>query len=64
MLMLECNTCHAKTFVNSGYFPDRDLKCDCCPVDHDHGKAAGETGQPCRPLTIHVLPGSASLNVS
>ena len=62
--MLECKSCHAKTFVNSGYFPDRDLKCDCCPVDHDHGKAAGETGVVCRGITIHVLPGSASLNVS
>jgi hypothetical protein len=33
--------------------------CGCCGEDHHHGAAANESGEPCRPLTITVLPGSA-----
>ena len=61
--MLECNQCHAKAFTLDGKSPDRVLKCECCTVEHDHGRNASETGEPCRPMTIHVLPGSASLSV-
>lgn len=32
--------------------------CSCCEVDHHHGQAANQTGEPCRPLTITILPGS------
>lgn len=35
--------------------------CACCPQDHHHGQAATETGTPCRPLTITMLPGSVQL---
>jgi len=61
--MIECKTCHAKAFVSDGRYPDRALECGCCPESHDHGKAADETGRPCRPIHIYVLPGSASLSV-
>ena len=60
--MLECNACHQKVFTADARYPDMQLKCGCCPVDHDHGKAA-ENSTPCRPLTVHVLPGAASLKV-
>ena len=62
--MIECDTCHAKKFTEDGRSPDVQLKCGCCEVEHDHGKAANESGSPCRPVTIHLLPGSASLAVS
>jgi hypothetical protein len=63
MLMIECKSCSAKVFTEDGRDPDRLLACGCCPVDHHHGKAADETGTPCRPVTIMVLPGTASLSV-
>jgi len=63
MLMLECLTCHKKAFTNDGRNPDRTLQCDCCTVEHDHGEAANRTGVPCRPIDVHVLPGSATLTV-
>lgn len=62
MFMLECQSCHAKAFTADARSPDVQLQCACCPLDHDHGKAA-EKSTPCRPLTIHLLPGSASLSV-
>jgi hypothetical protein len=63
VLMFECDQCHVKAFSSDGRNPGRVLKCACCPLDHDHDKAANETDQPCRPLTIHVLPGTAQLKV-
>jgi len=33
--------------------------CNCCPQDHHHGQAASETGSPCRPVSIILVPGSA-----
>lgn len=35
--------------------------CGCCPQDHHHGQAANESGTPCRPVTITMLPGSADV---
>ena len=63
MLMVECLACHKKHFTEEGRSPDRALECACCPVEHDHGRAANESGKPCRPIEITVLPGSASLSV-
>ena len=63
MLMIECNACHEKAYTLDGSHPDLALKCGCCQTEHDHGKHANETGQPCRPVTVHVLPGSATLSV-
>ena len=63
MLMIECDACHQKAFANDGRHPGMALDCACCPEKHDHDKAADETGKPCRPITISVLPGSASLSV-
>jgi hypothetical protein len=34
--------------------------CACCPLDHHHGRAAGNAadgGTPCRPLVITLLGG-------
>lgn len=61
--MIECNQCHQKHFTNDGRNVDRALKCGCCAEEHDHGEAANRTGAPCRPVTITVLPGSATLSV-
>lgn len=33
--------------------------CTCCPQDHHHGQAASESGSPCRPVTVMLLPASA-----
>ena len=33
--------------------------CTCCPQDHHHGQAANESGSPCRPVNIILVPGSA-----
>lgn len=33
--------------------------CSCCPQDHHHGRAAIETGSPCRPVIITLAGGSA-----
>jgi hypothetical protein len=63
MLMIECQGCHQKAFTADGRDPDRALDCDCCPESHHHGRAANETGEPCRPISITVLPGSASLQI-
>lgn len=35
--------------------------CSCCPEAHHHGRATAESGVPCRPLVITLLPGSADL---
>ena len=62
MFMLECDSCHAKVFTADAGSPDVQLKCDCCTLDHDHGRNA-ENSTPCRPITVHLLPGAASLSV-
>lgn len=36
--------------------------CTCCPVQHNHGAAARETGVPCRPVTITLVPGSVEVS--
>lgn len=58
MLMVTCNSCHEMAFTDSGLHPDNALVCGCCTEKHDHGKAANETGEACRPVTITVLPGT------
>ena len=47
----------------NGRYPDKAVKCECCTMDHDHGKAANVTGVPCRPVTIEIVPGSQSLRM-
>jgi hypothetical protein len=64
MLLLLCKKCGAKTFTMDGRNPDMLLKCECCPQDHDHGRAANETGVACRPIEISVCPGTAQLKVT
>jgi hypothetical protein len=54
-LLVACNQCHAEVLTEDGTSPDRALVCGCCPLDHDHGQAANETGTPCRPVTISMV---------
>jgi hypothetical protein len=63
MLLVMCNSCRAHAFTIDHGYPDRAVECDCCPDSHDHGENANETGVPCRPVTITVVPGSATLDM-
>jgi hypothetical protein len=63
MFLLLCKQCGAKAFTMTGRNADIQLKCDCCPEDHDHGRVANETGTPCRPMEICALPGTLQLKV-
>lgn len=60
MLLVMCNSCHAQAFTENGGSPDRAVECGCCPEEHDHGRAANETGEACRPVTIVVIPGGGA----
>lgn len=62
MLHIQCNNCGAWGVIEGGD-PDAQLQCPCCPADHHHGQAANESGEPCRPLTITLLPGTAPLTL-
>lgn len=35
--------------------------CTCCPQDHHHGQATAASGNPCRPLTVTLTPGTADV---
>lgn len=37
--------------------------CQCCPEDHSHRLATIETNQPCRPIHIVAMAGSAIVSV-
>jgi hypothetical protein len=54
MLHIQCDQCGASVIAADGSDPDAALSCGCCPQDHHHGQAAGESGEPCRPITITV----------
>lgn len=36
--------------------------CTCCPLPHNHGQAARETGTPCRPVTIELAGASTGVS--
>lgn len=36
--------------------------CRCCAIPHNHGASARETGIPCRPVTILLIPGSVEVS--
>lgn len=64
MLLIECNGCHTKMFSEEANVdPDAALTCadpeasGCCTDDHHHGDNQ-RVGEPCRPITITVMPGS------
>ena len=65
MLQVQCQGCGTQAFTEDHSDPDKALAClpdaDCCKEDHHHGQAASVTGQPCRPVTITVLPGSVRM---
>ena len=61
MLMVQCNSCGSSGFTMNGRAPDMAVVCECCTESHDHGKNANETGVPCRPVTITVVPGSNTM---
>ena len=63
MLMVQCKQCGASGFTMDGRHPGNALKCECCPSDHDHDKAANETNVPCRPVNIIVVPGSQHMKM-
>jgi hypothetical protein len=54
MLHIQCDQCGASVIAAGGSDPDAALSCGCCPQDHHHGQAAGESGVACRPITITV----------
>ncbi len=66
MLQVQCKSCGTQVFTENNADPDSALVCaegsGCCAVDHHHGQAANETGTPCRPVTITVLPGSVTMH--
>ena len=37
--------------------------CTCCPEDHNHRLATIETNQPCRPIHIVAMVGTANVAV-
>lgn len=56
--IVECNTCKATAVIAADDTHIHDaLKCGCCPIDHNHGDAAGNAetgGVPCRPVTVYA----------
>jgi hypothetical protein len=68
MLLVECKNCGTQAFTENNADPDSALACvegsGCCAEDHHHGQAANETGTPCRPVTITVLPGSVKMTMA
>lgn len=60
---VQCNHCGAFVIIPAGADADAALTCGCCPLDHHHGEAANETGAPCRPVTITLLPGSVPVSL-
>lgn len=68
MLQVSCLSCGTQAFTENNADPDSALTCaegtDCCKEDHHHGQAANETGTPCRPVAIVVLPGSITMKLA
>ena len=62
MFHLQCDGCGKWEVAEDGSDPDSQLKCDCCPEDHHHGQAAAQSGAPCRPITITLLPGTVAVS--
>lgn len=69
MRIAQCKKClTTATIAEDGADPHEAVDaagCTCCPVDHHHGRAAGNAdsgGVPCRPLLITMLPGSAPVS--
>jgi hypothetical protein len=65
MLHIQCFGCNTSAYTENNSDPDSVLECPpeapCCKEDHHHGNAANESGQPCRPIKITVMPGSTAL---
>lgn len=63
MLLVQCNGCKKTAFAQDGEHrnPDAALECDCCAEDHDHAENANAGGEPCRPVTITLVPGQVTL---
>lgn len=65
MFEVQCNSCGTQAFTENRADPDSALVCPegsgCCTEEHHHGQAANETGTPCRPVTITMLPGSIAM---
>jgi hypothetical protein len=55
MILIECNTCPARTFSMQHSDPHGALKCEC-PEESSEGRPDGRT------LTITVVPGSVQLS--
>jgi hypothetical protein len=68
MLQVQCLSCGTQAFTENLADPDSALACPpeapCCKEDHHHGNAANESGQPCRPVIITVLPGSVHMKLA
>lgn len=66
MLLVQCNSCKAVAFAADEQHenPDAALACDCCETGgraHDHAAHANAGGEPCRPVTITLVPGQVTL---
>ena len=59
--LVQCNGCGASTETEDHQNPDAALKCGCCTKDHDHAANANAGGEPCRPVTITLVPGQVVL---
>lgn len=63
MLLVQCNSCKAVAFAADEQHQNTDaaLECGCCPEDHDHAAHANAGNDPCRPVTITLVPGQVTL---
>lgn len=68
MHLVQCSNkeCPATATVTSSEVDVHDALdvagCRCCLLPHNHGAAARETGIPCRPVTITLVPGSLEVS--
>jgi len=63
MLLVQCNGCKDTAFAGDHEDPDAALECGCCPHGdgHDHAAHANDGNEPCRPVTITLIPGQVTL---
>lgn len=49
---VQCAKCKATAVVQMNQHVHDALVCGCCPVQHNHGEAANQSGVACRPITV------------
>jgi hypothetical protein len=68
LIQVQCNGCGTQAFTDNHADPDAALQCregaECCGEDHHHGGHANRTGEPCRPVTITLMPESIKMTMA